>query len=129
VLINDSVAELYESGLNYTPADPNTKPNKIADTGAFVAFSGAKTGYILHNVDVSLLLNLLLTTPLEKKRLLGEMSINLSMQAHSIYFQNLPRAISTPDVNFTLLMDMPVGIPSTELELELSALVPIMLSS
>lgn len=39
-----SVAELYESGLNYTPADPNTKSNRIADTGAFVAFSGLKTG-------------------------------------------------------------------------------------
>ena len=39
-----SVPELYESGLNYTPADPNTKANLIADTGAFVAFSGARTG-------------------------------------------------------------------------------------
>jgi hypothetical protein len=39
-----SAAELYESGLNYTPADPNTKPNRIASSGAFVAFSGARTG-------------------------------------------------------------------------------------
>lgn len=40
-----SVPELYESGLNYTPADPNTKANLIADSGAFVAFSGGRTGY------------------------------------------------------------------------------------
>lgn len=39
-----SVPELYESGLNYVPADPNTKANLIADSGAFVAFSGARTG-------------------------------------------------------------------------------------
>jgi hypothetical protein len=38
------VPELYESGINYTPADPNTKKNIIADTGALIAFSGLKTG-------------------------------------------------------------------------------------
>lgn len=127
-MIKVSAAELYESGLNYTPADPNTKPNKMADTGAFVAFSGAKTGYSFNNIDVFLLLNLLSTILFDRKKLHGEMSINLSMLAHSTYFPSSPRAISIPDANFMLLMDMLAGILNTESRSESSALVPIMLS-
>ena len=65
---------------------------------------------------------------LDRKRLHGEMLINLSMPAHFIYFPNLPRAILTPDVNFMLLMDMLAGILNIESGLESSALVHIMLS-
>lgn len=30
--------------MKYAPSDRNTKMNAISDTGAFVAYSGAKTG-------------------------------------------------------------------------------------
>jgi hypothetical protein len=33
--------------MNFVPADSNTKKNVIASSGAFVAFSGLKTGYYL----------------------------------------------------------------------------------
>jgi hypothetical protein len=39
-----SVPEYYESGINFTPADPQTKKNQISNTGAFCAYSGSKTG-------------------------------------------------------------------------------------
>jgi hypothetical protein len=39
-----STPEYYENGINYIPADPHTKKNQISSTGAFVAYSGLKTG-------------------------------------------------------------------------------------
>lgn len=39
-----SASELYVQGMQYTPADPFTKHNDIASSGAFVAYSGLKTG-------------------------------------------------------------------------------------
>lgn len=46
VLYNLNVPQLYEAGLfgENTPADFDTKTSTLADTGAFVAFSGTKTG-------------------------------------------------------------------------------------
>jgi phosphoenolpyruvate carboxykinase (ATP) len=44
IVRNLSVPELYESGLGHTPGDPDTRKNLISSTGAFVAFSGLKTG-------------------------------------------------------------------------------------
>ena len=38
------VAEYYETGAIRNPADPETRKSCLADTGAFVAFSGAKSG-------------------------------------------------------------------------------------
>lgn len=40
-----SVPEYYESGINFTPSDSETRHNALSDTGAFVAYSGSKTGY------------------------------------------------------------------------------------
>jgi hypothetical protein len=43
-----SVAELYELGCQHQiAADPFTPPTKISSTGALVAYSGKRTGYIL----------------------------------------------------------------------------------
>ena len=39
-----SVPEYYESGINFTPSDAETRHNILSDTGAFVAYSGSKTG-------------------------------------------------------------------------------------
>lgn len=44
ILRNLSVPEYYECGVNFTPSDPTVPRNEISSTGAFVAFSGAKTG-------------------------------------------------------------------------------------
>jgi phosphoenolpyruvate carboxykinase (ATP) len=44
ILRNLSVPEYYECGVNFTPSDPNIPRNAISNTGAFVAYSGAKTG-------------------------------------------------------------------------------------
>lgn len=41
---NFRVPEFYEYGINFTPSDPNIQRNAISDTGAFIAYSGAKTG-------------------------------------------------------------------------------------
>lgn len=38
--------------LNTDPADPHTKPSLIASNGAYVAFSGKRTGYFsVESVD------------------------------------------------------------------------------
>lgn len=42
-----SVPEYYELGINFTPSDAETRHNALSDTGAFVAYSGSKTGYII----------------------------------------------------------------------------------
>ncbi len=31
-------------GINYIPSDAETRHNELSDTGAFVAYSGVKTG-------------------------------------------------------------------------------------
>lgn len=38
------VPEFYEYGVNFTPSDPTVHRNEISNTGAFIAYSGAKTG-------------------------------------------------------------------------------------
>jgi ATP-dependent phosphoenolpyruvate carboxykinase len=38
------ISEYYERGAINNPADPETKKSSIADSGAFVAYSGAKSG-------------------------------------------------------------------------------------
>lgn len=60
--------------MQYTPADPFTKHNDIASNGAFVAYSGLKTGYKLDYLDAHHLPNLLSTTLSDKMILLGETS-------------------------------------------------------
>jgi hypothetical protein len=45
------IASFYEHGMKYAPSDRNTKMNTISNTGAFVAYSGAKTGYFLVYID------------------------------------------------------------------------------
>jgi len=44
IVRNLSVPEYYEYGINFTPSDPNVHRNEISNTGAFIAYSGAKTG-------------------------------------------------------------------------------------
>lgn len=44
VLPLSSVLEYYETAMHLIPADPSTRKNQIASTGAFIAYSGAKTG-------------------------------------------------------------------------------------
>lgn len=44
IVRNLSVPEYYECGLNVTPSDTEVKVSEISNTGAFVAYSGAKTG-------------------------------------------------------------------------------------
>lgn len=43
-LLNHRVPEYYEFGLTATPADSDTKVSCLADSGAFVAYSGKCTG-------------------------------------------------------------------------------------
>ncbi len=44
IVRNLSVPEYYEYGINYTPSDATIPRNAISSTGAFIAYSGAKTG-------------------------------------------------------------------------------------
>lgn len=44
ILRNLTVSEFYEYGINFTPSDHSVHRNEISSTGAFVAYSGAKTG-------------------------------------------------------------------------------------
>lgn len=44
ILRNLSVPEFYEYGVNFSPSDPTVQRNAISSTGAFIAYSGAKTG-------------------------------------------------------------------------------------
>jgi hypothetical protein len=45
------VGELYELGCADTvSADPGTGPTTVSSTGALVAYSGKRTGYLLFNL-------------------------------------------------------------------------------
>lgn len=46
LFIYPRVPEYYEYGIPYFPSDAETRHNELASTGAFVAYSGTKTGYI-----------------------------------------------------------------------------------
>lgn len=43
--------------MSSLPADPEVKPNCVADTGAFVAYSGKCTGYLFTYLGESQKLN------------------------------------------------------------------------
>jgi phosphoenolpyruvate carboxykinase (ATP) len=47
VVRNASTPELYEiAALDPLSADPETRPGSISSTGAMVAYSGRRTGYL-----------------------------------------------------------------------------------
>ena len=41
---NLKISQYYEMGCIVNPADPETRKSCVADSGAFVAYSGAKSG-------------------------------------------------------------------------------------
>ena len=45
--VTNRVPEYYERGVNFQPSDAQTRTNSLTDSGAFVAYSGKNTGYII----------------------------------------------------------------------------------
>jgi len=66
------VPEYYEFGLTAKPADNDTRISCLADSGAFVAYSGKCTGYIHFNLVECQRLNLLLMMLSDRKSLDGD---------------------------------------------------------
>jgi phosphoenolpyruvate carboxykinase (ATP) len=92
ILRNLSVPEFYEHGIPPSPADPETKKSVLANTGAFCAFSGEKTGRVPKDKRI-------VNDPIREKEIWwGEVNKPIDNEAFSIledtainYFNTRPK--------------------------------------
>ena len=65
--------EYYEFGMTAKPADSDTRISCLADSGAFVAYSGRCTGYLQYlHIDEYLRQNHLLMIQSDRNKSVGE---------------------------------------------------------